>query len=286
MQIYNNEDNRDALDNNFFIAFDEFNDINRKLFDIPEIDRFLFFSNKKNICIQNQSHKGSNFLNRFIPKICIDYHTSETKRNGGKTQKKRTIIIDAGNGNNLGYIYLGLVNQAIKKEIDVGNILDKIIIVRAFTFHQLANILIYELPKMTREMGNQLQIIIVDLFDTLVSSSSLRGIKKHRNNGYSKSNSALQDNVNIVTEMIDVLISLSVKYFVILTYDDCENIVNSSITSKFNNAIKVKHFPGSNKNKNEAFIIELLIHNHRLRNRVNIQQLALIDFNTDLSRET
>lgn len=47
MPIYNNEDNRDVLDNNFFIAFDEFNDINRKLFDIPEIDRFLFFQTRK-----------------------------------------------------------------------------------------------------------------------------------------------------------------------------------------------------------------------------------------------
>lgn len=47
MQIYNNKDNQHVLNNNFIIAFDEFNDIRRKLFDIPEIDKFLFFQIRK-----------------------------------------------------------------------------------------------------------------------------------------------------------------------------------------------------------------------------------------------
>lgn len=274
MKIYNNKDNQHVLNNNFIIAFDEFNDIRRKLFDIPEIDKFLFFSDKKNICIQNQSQNGSNFLNRIIAKICIDYHISEKKDNEGKIRKKKTILIDAGNGNNLGGIYLELVNQALKKEIDLDNILDKIIIARAFTFYQLANILIHQLPKMTREIGNQLQIIIVDLFDTLVSSSSISKTKDYRNNGYSPSYNALQENLNIVNQMIDVLIGLSVKYFVILTCDNYENTINISIGSKFSNAVKIKHFPDKSKKEKNTFKIELLAHNTRSRNNVIVKQLA------------
>ena len=77
-------------------AFDEFNDINRKLFEVPEIDKLLSFSDKKNICIQNQSHQSSNFLNRVIARICIDYHSCKTSDKDNKVEKKRTILIDAG----------------------------------------------------------------------------------------------------------------------------------------------------------------------------------------------
>jgi hypothetical protein len=276
MQIYNNKDNQHVLNNNFIIAFDEFNDIRRKLFDIPEIDKFLFFSDKKNIYIQNQSQKRSNFLNRIIAKICIDYHISEKKDNEDRTLKKKTILIDAGNGNNLGCIYLELVNQAIKKEVDLDNVLDKITIARAFTFYQLANILIHQLPKMTREIDNQLQIIIVDLFDTLVSSSSISKTKDYKSNSYSPSCNALQENINIVNQMIDVLISLSVKYFVILTCDDCESIMDISIGSKFSNAVKIKHFSDKSKNEKNTFKIELLAHNTRSRNNIIVKQLALL----------
>lgn len=167
-----------------------------------------------------------------------------------------------------------MVNQAIKKEIDLDNILDKIIIARAFTFYQLSNILIHQLPKMTKEIGNHLQIIIVDLFDTLVSSSTISKMKDYRNNGYSPSYNALQENVNIVNQMIDVLISLSIKYFVILTCNDCENTINISIGSKFSNAVKIKHFPDKSKNEKNTFKIELLIYNTRSRNNVIVKRLS------------
>ena len=252
MQAYYYRENNHHVDNNFCTAFDEFNDINRKLFEVPEIDKLISFSDKKNICIQNQSHQSSNFLNRVIAKICIDYHSCKTSDKDNKVEKKRTILIDAGSGNNLGCFYLNLVNQAIKKETDINSILDRIIIARAFTFSQLANMLIYELPKMVKEIGNKLQIIILDLFDTLVSSNVKSRMKKFENNGYSAtSGNAIQENISIVNEMIDVLISLSVKYFVILTCDDCENIKDNSIAFKFNNAINIKHSTDKNRNKNE-----------------------------------
>jgi hypothetical protein len=280
LQAYYYRENNHNVDNNFCTAFDEFNDINRKLFEVPEIDKLLSFSDKKNICIQNQSHQSSNFLNCVIAKICIDYHSCKTSDKDNKVEKKRTILIDAGSGNNLGCFYLNLVNQAIKKEADINSILDRIIIARAFTFSQLANILIYELPKMVKEIGNKLQIIILDLFDTLVSSNVKSRMKKFENNGYSTtSRNAIQENISIVNEMIDVLISLSVKYFVILTCDDCENIKDNSIAFKFNNTINIKHSTGKNKNKNEQIfkIEQITCQNNNSINSVNTEQLAYLD---------
>ena len=280
MQAYYYRENNHHIDNNFCTAFDEFNDINRKLFEVPEIDKLISFSDKKNICIQNQSHQSSNFLNRVIAKICIDYHSCKTSDKDNKVENKRTILIDAGSGNNLGCFYLNLVNQAIKKETDINSILDRIIIARAFTFSQLANMLIYELPKLVKEIGNKLQIIILDLFDTLVSSNVKSRMKKFENNGYSAtSGNAIQENISIINEMIDVLISLSVKYFVILTCDDCENIKDNSIAFKFNNAINIKRSTDKSKNKNkQIFKIEkITCPNNRSINRVNAEQLVYLD---------
>src|SRR6188472_686117 len=244
-------ENNYNVDNNFCTAFDEFNDINRKLFGVPEIDKLLSFSDKKNICIQNHTRQSSNFLNRVIARICIDYHSCKTSDKDNEVEKKRTILIDAGSGNNLGSFYINLVNQAIKKEIDINSILDGIIIARAFTFSQLANMLIYELPKLVKEIGNKLQIIVLDLFDTLVSSNVKSRMKKFENNGYSETpRNAIQENINIINEMIDVLMGLSVKYFVILTCDDYGNIKDNSITFKFNNAISIKHSTNKNNNNN------------------------------------
>jgi len=286
LQAYYYRENNHDVDNNFCTAFDEFNDINRKLFEVPEIDKLLSFSDKKNICIQNQSHQSSNFLNRVIARICIDYHSCKTSGKDNKVEKKRTILIDAGSGNNLGCFYINLVNQAIKKEIDINSILDGIIISRAFTFSQLANMLIYELPKMVREIGNKLQIIILDLFDTLISSNVKSRMKKFENNGYSEtSRDAIQVNIRTVHEMIDVLIGLSVKYFVILTCDDCENIKDNSIAFKFNNAINIKYSTDKNKNKNEQIfkIEQITRRNNSSINSVNTKQLAYLDRDKSLS---
>ena len=280
MRAYYYRENIHNEDNNFCTAFDEFNDINRKLFEVPEIDKLISFSDRKNICIQNQSNQSSNFLNRVIARICIDYHLCKTSDKDNKVEKKRTILIDAGSGNNLGCFYINLVNQAIKKETDINRILDGIIIARAFTFSQLANMLIYELPNMVKEIGNKLQIIVLDLFDTLVSSNIKSRIKKFENNGCSEtSRNAIQENISIVNEMIDVLIGLSVKYFVILTCEDCENIKDNSIAFKFNNAINIKHTTDKNKNKNEQIfkIEQITCRNNSSINGVNTEQLAYLD---------
>ena len=280
MRAYYYRENIHNEDNNFCTAFDEFNDINRKLFEVPEIDKLISFSDRKNICIQNQSNQSSNFLNRVIARICIDYHLCKTSDKDNKVEKKRTILIDAGSGNNLGCFYINLVNQAIKKETDINRILDGIIIARAFTFSQLANMLIYELPNMVKEIGNKLQIIVLDLFDTLVSSNIKSRIKKFENNGCSEtSRNAIQENISIVNEMIDVLIGLSVKYFVILTCEDCENIKDNPIAFKFNNAINIQYSTDKNKNKNEQIfkIEQITCRNNSSINSVNTKQLAYLD---------
>ena len=274
-------DQRQYLADNAFInAFDEFNDVNRKLFEIPEIDKFLSFSNRKNICIQNQIHGNNNFLHHIIAKICISYHlVFDSRSSSNKSKEKRTILIDAGNGNNLGSIYLNLTKLTIEKEIDINILLDSITIVRAFTFYQLANIIVNELPKFINQLGNKIQIILLDLFDTLVSSSY--SMKKTKDNSNSRSGNEIEDNIGIVNELIDILISLSEKYFVILTYNEVESSSSSnSLVSKFDNTIKIKQVY---ENREKTVEIELLTHSHsrsQATSTINRKELPSLDMFT------
>ena len=272
------------IDNPFINAFDEFKDIHRKLFEIPEIDKFLSFSNKKNVCIQNQTNSNNNFLHYIIAKICINYHRLlDSEPGNNKSKEKRTILIDAGNGNNLGSVYLNLTKLANEKEINIDILLDNIFIVRAFTFYQLANIVVNELPKFIDRLDNKIQIILLDLFDTLVPSTLSKTKEFKDNDGcYSGSSNEIEDNIGIVNELVDALVNLSEKYFVILTYNEVVNIVHhsSSIVSKFDNAIKIKQVSSNKKEKTVKIELLKYSRNQAIDTNTAVNRNELVFVNT------
>lgn len=216
----------------FVNAFDELNDRNRKLFDIPEIDQFLSFENKKNVCIMINSPNSSanSFLNSIITNACTNYHKEDNDKS------KRTIMIDAGNGNNLGHIYLELVRQSMKNDFDMNTILNQTIIIRAFTFYQLLNIVINELPKLLLRLQDcKIQVVVLDLLDTLIYSNRYKASIDHW-----KSKTDFKYNEKLVDEMIDNLIAISKDHFVITWYDNSTWVLdNFSIPSKFSNFIEI-----------------------------------------------
>jgi hypothetical protein len=55
LQIYRIGSINSQHANGFVNAFEEFNEINRKLFDIPEIDTLPSFEETRNICIVKNS---------------------------------------------------------------------------------------------------------------------------------------------------------------------------------------------------------------------------------------
>jgi hypothetical protein len=80
----------------------------------------------------------------------------------GNNQNNKTILIDARSGNNLASIYLRLTSKVLKEEFNIHKVLDNIIITRAFTFYQLANIIINEIPKLIDKLTCNIQVIVVD----------------------------------------------------------------------------------------------------------------------------
>ncbi len=235
MQTHSNKIKEYGID--FVNTFDELNEIKRKLFNIPDIDKFLSFSDKKNICIVNRTK--SFFLYSLITKICNNFHNANDKNDNITSEK--TILIDAGNGNNLGYIYLNLVNKSLKDGFDIDKTLDKIIISRAFTFYQLANIIINEIPKLMFRLDGKIQVIILDLFDTLPPSSYIHynKIKTVDKKYHLNPKSDFNYNIKLLDEMIDLLIDISNKYFVILSYNESSKSVKRSIVAKFSNVLEI-----------------------------------------------
>ena len=102
----------------FVNAFDKLQEQRRKLFNMPEIDNLLNYSDKKNICIVNRESKNANnnnnnnnnnFLYSLFAQFCFEFYFFS--KNNTCNKKNKTILIDAGNGNNLGYIHQNLITS-------------------------------------------------------------------------------------------------------------------------------------------------------------------------------
>ena len=241
----------------FFNAFDEFNERNRQLFNIPEIDRYLLFEDKKNVCIVNNSSSNisHSYLYSIITNACIAYHLNNdevTYDNNISQKKKMTLLIDAGNGNNLGYIYLDLVKKSSDEEIDIKELLKQIVVLRAFTFYQMLNIVINEIPKFIYQCDSdcKIQIIVLDLLDTLIESSS-RSIVSKGNNSRFKTERDFKINEKLVIEALEILLNLSNNYFVILTCDNRTRIIDDSFFYKFSNYLEIDMVNSVNKSKKD-----------------------------------
>ena len=220
----------------FVNAFDKLQqEQRRKLFGIPEIDDLLSFSYIKNICIVNRSANNNEFLGYFISKFCVDFcFDNDVGKVISKQSNNKTILIDAGCGDNLAHIYLHLVNRSLKEEFNIYKVLDNTIVVRAFTFYQLANIIINEIPNLIDKLACSIQIIVIGLLETLFSSSTISNNQKGRNDLKN-----LYEYEKLLNEVIDNLIHISDKHFVIVSYNDINTTIKRTIPSKFKNMVKL-----------------------------------------------
>ncbi|MER5174294.1 MAG: hypothetical protein ABJB76_09850 [Candidatus Nitrosocosmicus sp.] len=240
MRSYVNESKNYPI--HFVNAFDELNDNYRNLFNLSHIDKFLSFADKKNICIVNKSTQN-NFLYYLIANVCLYYNKNENK------ERHKTIMVDAGNGNNLQYLYLNIINRVSADDdalFNIDDILNSIIIARAFTFCQLANIIIEEIPKLIQKLDGKLQIIILDLLNTLFpsspSSSYLNKKIDYKESERFIYNSDFKYKIKLLEEMIDRLIQISSRNFVILSYNTNNKLLeNKNIISKFKNVIEINN---------------------------------------------
>jgi DNA-directed RNA polymerase subunit RPC12/RpoP len=124
-------------------------DSSRLNFDIMALDRILQFRVGESVCIMGV-HSGI-----LRDRLCVRSLLSE--RYGG-FNSPNVIIIDAGNNSDV----YQCVNFARQYGMDITSVLRRIIVSRPFTIYQLANLIIYELPKIVEKLDTRI-IVISDL---------------------------------------------------------------------------------------------------------------------------
>jgi hypothetical protein len=232
--------------NKFISAYEELIDNNRKLFNIPPIDNFFYFQDKKNISIINRCESTQHLLYHLVTRLCIG-HSKDNEKN-------KTVLIDAG-GNNLGYLYTNLTKMLVKEKLNANKILNNIMLSRAFTLHQLANILINELPILIQKINCKMQIIVLDIFDTLLSPLANKVKSK-----LTKNASDFKEGKKLLNEMLQNMIKFSKDHFSVLAFTNLRKVFSKSIFSHFNQILEISCIHDNKKNKNETVIHMKTIH--------------------------
>jgi hypothetical protein len=226
----------------FINAYEELSDNRRKLFGMPLIDNFFCFHEKKNMSIINRCKTTTHLLYQLVAKLCIEFSQSSGKKN-------KTVLIDGG-GNNLGYLYLKLIKLSVKEQFNINQLLDNIIISRAFTPYQLTNAIVNELPVLSKKLNCKLQIIVLDIFDTLVTPSTSNIESKSTRDA----SGIEEDKVKCLDKILQNIISISKHYLSILAFTGFKKTFNKNIFSGFDHILEIVNGYGNKNNKNEPVL--------------------------------
>jgi hypothetical protein len=137
----------------FQSAYDKLEINNRLTLDIKNIDPslLLYFTTGESVCILGQAW----FTNLLISRLFVHALLSNTH---GGLDSSHVIFIDAGGNNSDPYQFVSFARQY---GLDIKNVLRSIIVSRAFTIYQLANLIINELPKVTRQFDDDVKLIVI-----------------------------------------------------------------------------------------------------------------------------
>jgi hypothetical protein len=157
------------LSSKFQTAYDEFT--SKLMFDIEALDSSLQnFNTEGNILAiigyNNRSKNNRKFTNILLTRLCI-YSLSLLRRREGFSLSSTpssqplspyVVIVDAGNSLDF-YQFVEFIRQY---GLDIKETLQRIVVSRAFTVHQLTNLIINELPIIIGQLDTCL-IIVPDL---------------------------------------------------------------------------------------------------------------------------
>lgn len=121
-------------------------------FDIPQIDCLLDLADRGVICVTSSDRDGAWHANTLVTRACV--RALMSKRQGG-LDSPSVIFIDAGNCSDV-YECVDFIRQY---GLDSDNILDRIVVSRPFTIHQLARLMVDGLQSAIRRFGARLVII-------------------------------------------------------------------------------------------------------------------------------
>jgi len=177
-------------------------------FDIKELDGFFYgFGAEDTLCITG---KKSNLISA---RLCV--RSLLPKRQGGL--ESSVLFIDAGNNSDV----YQCVSFARQYGIAINRILDGIIVSRLFTIHQLAHLVVHELPSAIRHFGTKL-VVISGLLAMFIQDPQVNQ----------------KEAVKILDEIMQTIDKISKTSFVIITVDEPSTIYNKILT-RFDNRLEL-----------------------------------------------
>ena len=156
------------LSSKFQTAYDEFT--SKLMFDIEALDSSLQSLNTDGNTLaiigdNNHSKNNGKFTNILLTRLCIYSLFLLRRQEGCKLSSTSSspllphvVIVDAGNSLDF-YQFVEFIRQY---GLDIKETLQRIVVSRAFTVHQLTNLIINELPNIVRQLDTCL-VIVPDL---------------------------------------------------------------------------------------------------------------------------
>jgi hypothetical protein len=242
----------------FQTAYYDIEDRRRMLtLDIEKIDSSITLTTADCVCIIGEARCANAILMRLCVRALI------IKRQRELLEFAKVIFIDAGGKNNSSDSFYRCVNFARQYGLDIKKVLQSIVISRAFTIYQLADLIIYELPRVIQQLEAKV-ILISDFLNMFVCDPQIK----------------IEEGERMIKEIIDSLrkistttnntlivvslyrhhhhhyssFSLSYLYEKILLprFDKCIEITNKKKKKKVNNVLDIKICNHKNRHHNDG----------------------------------
>ncbi|HEX5892516.1 MAG TPA: hypothetical protein VFY41_06615 [Nitrososphaeraceae archaeon] len=153
----------------FQTAYYDIEDRKRRItLDIEEIDSSITFTTEDCVGIIGEARYANTILIRLCVRALILKSQSELLEFA-----KKVIFIDAGGKNNSPDSFYRCVNFARQYGLDIKKVLQSIVVSRAFTIYQLADLIIYELPRVIQQLEAKV-ILISDLLNMFVCDPQIK----------------------------------------------------------------------------------------------------------------
>ena len=153
----------------FQTAYYDIEDRKRRItLDIEEIDSSITLTTEDCVGIIGEARYANTILMVLCVRALILKRKSELLEFAEKV-----IFIDAGVKNNSSDSFYRCVNFARQYGLDIKKVLQSIVVSRAFTIYQLADLIIYELPRVIQQLEAKV-ILISDLLNMFVYDPQIK----------------------------------------------------------------------------------------------------------------
>ncbi|MDQ3971001.1 MAG: hypothetical protein M3227_04870 [Thermoproteota archaeon] len=250
----------ELLSPKFQTAYYDIEDRKRRItLDIEKIDSSITLTTEDCVGIIGEARCA----NAILIRLCVRALILKRQRKLLEFAKK-VIFIDAGGKNNSSDSFYRCVNFARQYGLDIKKVLQSIVVSRAFTIYQLADLIIYELPRVIQQLEAKV-ILISDLLNMFVCDPQIK----------------IEEGERMIKEIINSLRKISTttnNTLIVVSLYRHHHHYNSSFSSsylyekillpRFDKCIEITN----NKKEKVNNVLDIKIRNHKNHNNDGISK--------------